>query len=279
VQSTFAHRSGSSPAGEVDPVPPTMADAAVSSAPEDAIFWEDLADPAPPSHWPGRHGRRRVPSRASRLWAGLSMLLTAAAVAAVVLVPGEADAPPPARLAIPAAVEPPIGAEDGATPAARAPNQGDGPLQLAGSDPVRVQIPALGAVSDVIDVGLEADGSMEVVRGAYPVGWYEPGPSPGELGAAVLAGHVDWDGDRGAFYGLRELRRGDIVVVDRADGTAATFQVDRVEEHAKAGFPTEDVYGEIDHAGLRLITCGGIFDEDAGSYRNNVIVFASLIAR
>ena len=125
----------------------------------------------------------------------------------------------------------------------------DGPLQLSASEPVRMQIPALGVTSTIIELGLERDGSMEVPPGAYPVGWYDRGSTPGQLGPAVLAGHVDWDGERGAFYGLRELRPGDEVVVDRADGTAATFIVDRVERHAKDDFPTEQVYGEIDHAG------------------------------
>nr|WP_244274411.1 class F sortase [Geodermatophilus obscurus] len=150
--------------------------------------------------------------------------------------------------------------------------------QLPASTPTRVQIPALGATSRIMELGLERDGSMEVPPGAYPVGWYDGSPTPGQLGPAVLAGHVDWEGEPGAFYGLRELRPGDTVVVDRADGTVATFRVDRVEEHAKDDFPTEEVYGDIDHAGLRLITCGGAFDEDAGDYQANVIVFASLAA-
>ncbi|MDP9430490.1 MAG: class F sortase, partial [Actinomycetota bacterium] len=148
---------------------------------------------------------------------------------------------------------------------------------LSASDPVRVRIPALGVTSAVIRLGLERDGSMEVPFGAYPVGWYDGSPTPGQLGPAVLAGHVDWEGERGALYGLRELRAGDTVVVDRADGTVATFRIDRVEKHAKEDFPTEEVYGDLDHAGLRLITCGGAFDEDSGDYRDNVIVFANLV--
>jgi hypothetical protein len=68
------------------------------------------------------------------------------------------------------------------------------------------------------------------------------------------------------------------VIVDRDAGRVATFQVDRVEEHAKDDFPTDAVYGDLDHAGLRLITCGGTFDEDTGDYEDNVIVFASLVA-
>lgn len=151
-------------------------------------------------------------------------------------------------------------------------------VQLPASDPVRVQIPTLGVTSSIMQLGLEDDGSLEVPAGAYPVGWYQGGPTPGELGPSVLAGHVDWEGERGAFYGLRELRPGDTVVIDRTDGTAATFRVDRVEEHSKGDFPTDDVYGDIEHAGLRLITCGGAFDEDTGDYQDNVIVFASFVS-
>ncbi|WP_233517940.1 class F sortase [Geodermatophilus marinus] len=147
---------------------------------------------------------------------------------------------------------------------------------MPASAPVRVQIPALGVTSRIMELGLERDGSMEVPPGAYPVGWYGGSPNPGQLGPSVLAGHVDWEGEPGAFYGLRELVPGDTVVIDRADGTVATFRVDRVEKYPKDDFPTEGVYGDIDHAGLRLITCGGSFDEDTGEYLDNVIVFAHL---
>ena len=58
----------------------------------------------------------------------------------------------------------------------------------------------------------------------------------------------------------------------------ATFRVDRVEEHSKDEFPTDQVYGDIGYAGLRLVTCGGRFDEDTGDYAENVIAFATLVA-
>ena len=86
---------------------------------------------------------------------------------------------------------------------------------------------------------------------------------------------VVFQGEPGAFYGLRELLPGDQVVIDRADGSTAVFAVDRVEEHAKDDFPTEAVYGDIDHAGLRLITCGGEFDRSRRSYTDNIVVFAA----
>jgi len=218
------------------------------------------------------HPARRPTGRA---WSAASVVLAAAGVAAVVL--GVRDGPPPARVDVPVQV---AAAPLAATPPQGAPRAtGPAPvLQLPTSEPVRVAIPALGVTSAVMDLGLAGNGAMEVPPGAYPVGWYDRSPTPGTLGPAVLAGHVDWDGDTGAFYGLRELLPGDAVVVDRADGTRATFAVERVEEHAKDEFPTDEVYGDIDHAGLRLITCGGSFDEDSGDYRDNVIVFARLVS-
>ena len=204
-------------------------------------------------------------------------MLAAAGIAAVVLLPQ--DTGPSARLDVPLAVDTasitPLPST--ATSLAGQALPGTDSRQLPASDPIRLQIPALGVTSEIMELGLERDGSMEVPPGGYPVGWYHGSPTPGQLGPAVLAGHVDWEGEPGAFYGLRELRSGDTVAVERLDGTVATFRVDRVEEHPNDEFPTEEVYGDLEHAGLRLITCGGAFDDDTGDYQANVIVFASLV--
>ena len=90
----------------------------------------------------------------------------------------------------------------------------------------------------------------------------------------MIAAHVDWDRRPGVFFRLRDLERGDEVAVDRADGSTARFVVLAVERYPKDAFPTERVYGDIDHAGLRLITCGGSFDSSARSYVDNIVVFA-----
>jgi sortase (surface protein transpeptidase) len=209
------------------------------------------------------------------MWTGVSALLTLVGIAVIVVLPGDTDSL--VRLDVPAAVAAPLHSSPSAVEPPPADARSDGPQQLPASAPVRLQIPALGVTSSVTEVGLGRDGSLEVPDGARPVGWYDGSVTPGQPGPAVLVGHVDWGGERGAFYGLRELHPGDAVVVDRADGTAATFRVDRVERHDKDDFPSATVYGQIDHAGLRLVTCGGSFDEGAGEYRDNVVVFASLV--
>lgn len=178
--------------------------------------------------------------------------------------------PPPAQGPMPGSEPPP--AEKASPPA-----QGPMAAPMAESEPVSIEIPALGVSSEVMDLGLQPDGSMEVPPGAYPAGWYTAAPTPGELGPAIIAGHVDWNGDPGVFFKLHEIKPGDDVTVRRRDGSTALFRVDDVAQYPKNEFPTEAVYGNIDRAGLRLITCGGVFDSSADSYLDNIVVYANLV--
>ena len=150
-----------------------------------------------------------------------------------------------------------------------------GPLMVT-SPPTRVSIPALKVTASTIGLGQEADGSMQVPSDAKTVGWYTKAPTPGALGPAVLAGHVDLKGKPGSFAQLTRLKTGDAITVERSDGSTAMFAVTTVQRYAKNKFPSAAVYGAIDHAGLRLITCGGAFDDTTGHYRDNIVVYATL---
>lgn len=143
---------------------------------------------------------------------------------------------------------------------------------MSRSTPVRVQIPAIGVDSGLMDLGLASDGAMQTPPTGFPAGWYTGGPTPGQLGPVVVVSHVDWARHPGVFYDLRELKTGDQVIVAPTDARKAVFRVSRVEEYAKDPFPTRAVYGNVDHAALRLITCGGSFDQQAASYRDNIVL-------
>ena len=148
---------------------------------------------------------------------------------------------------------------------------------MARSAPVRVRIPAIGVDSELMELGLLGDGTLQTPPTGFPAGWFTGAPTPGELGPAIIAGHVDWGGQPGVFYRLRDLNLGDEVTVGRQDGSTALFRVTRIERFPKSNFPTNLVYGAVDHAGLRLITCGGAFDKQARSYVDNIIAFAELV--
>ena len=150
------------------------------------------------------------------------------------------------------------------------------PAALGRSTPVRLRIPEIGVDSALMDLGLLADGSLQVPPSGFPAGWYTSGPTPGELGPAVIAGHIDWHGP-GVFFKLHTLKLGDLVMVRRADGSQPTFRISRVARYPKDHFPTALVYDNLDHAGLRLVTCGGSFNSQTGHYRDNIVVFADLV--
>jgi LPXTG-site transpeptidase (sortase) family protein len=128
-----------------------------------------------------------------------------------------------------------------------------------------------------MDLGLLADGSLQVPPSGFPAGWYTGGPTPGELGPAVIAGHIGVT-KPGVFFNLHQLKAGELVTVKRADGTRLTFRISRVAQYPKDQFPTAAVYGNLNHPGLRLITCGGTFTSQTGHHLDNIVVFADLIA-
>jgi sortase (surface protein transpeptidase) len=154
------------------------------------------------------------------------------------------------------------------------------PAPLGRSVPVRLDIPAIGVSTRLIALGLNDDGTVAVppLRSDAPAGWYRHVVTPGEVGPAVILGHVDTAAGPAVFYRLRDLRPGDTVTVRRGDGRTAVFTVDRVAQHPKSAFPADAVYGPVDHPALRLVTCAGAFDAVHGEYRGNLIVYATLTA-
>ena len=155
------------------------------------------------------------------------------------------------------------------------------PVPLGPSAPVHLDIPAIGVSTPLIALGLNADGTIAVppLRRDAPAGWYRYLATPGEVGPAVILGHVDTARDGPAvFYRLHELRPGDTVTVHRIDGSTAVFTVDQVTEYRKAAFPAQAVYGSVAHPALRLVTCGGSFDRTHEQYQANVVVYATLTA-
>ncbi|MBA3430393.1 MAG: class F sortase [Actinobacteria bacterium] len=142
--------------------------------------------------------------------------------------------------------------------------------------PERVRIPSIGVSAPVIDLVLNPDGTLEVPESFSVTGWWSGGAMPGEVGPAVIVGHVDSRTGPAVFYRLRDIEPGRFIEIVGTDGSSMKFRVERVEQHPKNAFPTERVYRETAEPELRLITCGGVFNRSTGHYLDNIIVFASL---
>ncbi|HEV7195364.1 MAG TPA: class F sortase [Pedococcus sp.] len=225
-----------------------------------------------------QHGRRRRHPAAV-----LAVLLLAVGAALLAIgIHAQQHAPqPPASAAIPLPI-----ATASTPPSAPGPGPGRpvtsirGPI-LTAALPTRLDIPAIGVSSELMQLGLNADRTVQVppLGRDSRAGWYRYSPMPGQLGPAVLLGHVDSaQYGPGVFFKLGALRPGDTVNVTRADHTIAVFRVDRVVSYSKDHFPTLEVYGNTDHAALRLITCGGRFNLSSHGYESNIVAYASLVS-
>lgn len=174
-----------------------------------------------------------------------------------------------------------------ATPAAPTPVGSAPTASSAGvvAAPVAVTIPAIGAHSTLIPLGLAPDGTLAVPPVTEPdqASWYMQGNYgviPGQPGPALISGHVSGQEDGvsvpGVFARLHELGPGDEVIVDRDGADPLTFVITVVETYDKDAFPWDHVAADTPTPQLRLITCSGVFREDVRSYSGNLVVFAVL---
>jgi LPXTG-site transpeptidase (sortase) family protein len=211
----------------------------------------------------------RRPGRKVLLVVAVLLLLGGGTAVAVGVIGQVADPPVPA--AAPSTSSAPSSSTAPPAPATAAP----------AALPVSLSIPAIDVRSELITLGRNPDGTLEVPQPGPDydkAAWFDGSPRPGDLGPAVIEGHVDSAADGpSVFYSLGSLAAGDRIEVTREDGTVAAFRVDAVRVVPKDDFPTLEVYGNTDGPELRLITCGGPFDSAAGHYEDNVVVFASQI--
>lgn len=145
------------------------------------------------------------------------------------------------------------------------------------SPPVRLRIHAIGVSTAIVPLGLNRDRTVQVPTDPSRAGWYRLGTSPGQVGSAVILGHVDSMKGPAVFYRLRTLVKGDQADVVLADGSVVVFRVTRLVTYQNKDFPKKQVYGNHGRPTLTLVTCGGDYDRAAGGYQANVVVYTELL--
>ncbi|WP_327087755.1 class F sortase [Nonomuraea sp. NBC_01738] len=178
----------------------------------------------------------------------------------VPLTPAKLDAPPPL------AAEPVVPA----IPPAK--------TKAGKAKPVRLRIPSIKVNAPIGGVTVDSKGNLGTPSLTRPnnTGWYRFSPVPGEVGPSIINGHVNTRKGPAVFNRLAELKKGDKIYVSRSDGKITRFTVSGIEQVSKSSFPTARVYGNTKNAQLRLVTCGGVYNQGAHSYADNIIVYATL---
>lgn len=144
--------------------------------------------------------------------------------------------------------------------------------------PVNIKIPKITVDAEIERVGLKADGAMDVPKLTANGGWYMLGSKPGEIGSAVIAGHLNWwNGQIGVFEHLNSLKPGDVVTVRDDHGAIISFMV-RESRSFSAGADATDVFNSTDgKSHLNLITCEGTWVTSARQYSNRLVVFTDRV--
>ena len=149
-----------------------------------------------------------------------------------------------------------------------------GQLVSAAAPPDRINVARIGLSATVAPL----DPGRGLAGPADPgvAGWFSRGPAPGDVGPAVIIGHLDSDHGPAVFWRLGQVRAGDEVRVSRTDGSAARFLVARVARYSRSRFPSSEVFGPRPASELRLITCTGSFNFLTRQYSDNLVVYATL---
>lgn len=144
--------------------------------------------------------------------------------------------------------------------------------------PVSISIPSLGVSANIEHVGLDDERDMDVPKDAANVGWYNLGPKPGELGSAVMAGHLDDpSGAPAVFWDIKKMPLGEEIEVTDENGEKYTFIVKAIENYPWDDFPLQEVFADATGKKLNLITCDGTFDRSSRNYSERTVVYAQMV--
>lgn len=147
------------------------------------------------------------------------------------------------------------------------------PAQLA---PWRLSVPGISVDAAIQTVGLAKDGNMDVPTNYTDVGWYKQGPKPGEVGNAVLAGHLnDGASTAGVFQNLSKLKVGDYIYIKDGD-KQQRFLVLETQNYNVNNAPLNKIFGSSTERRLNLITCSGDWDKSKQEYNQRLVVFTRL---
>jgi LPXTG-site transpeptidase (sortase) family protein len=142
--------------------------------------------------------------------------------------------------------------------------------------PVRVLIPGIEVDARVEVLEIVGDVLQDPTNGE-DVAWYKETGRPGEVGNAVIAGHLNWyNMPEGVFFAINQLREGDEVLVRDTACREFRYLVEWAELIEVAEADMEEITGHSDQALLTLITCGGTWDPAISQYRERTVVRARL---
>jgi sortase (surface protein transpeptidase) len=145
--------------------------------------------------------------------------------------------------------------------------------------PRALYISSLNIAARVQQMGLTDSSSLQAPKNIYDAGWYTGSAKPGQSGAMVIDGHASETGSRYGLFGyIERLKEGDIITIEKGDGTKLNYVVAHTEVDALSDVDMKSVRSTYGGAaqGLNIITCTGKWTDDKSTLDHRLIVFATL---
>lgn len=154
---------------------------------------------------------------------------------------------------------------------------------VAADLPRVLRIEKLHIAARVMPMGVNKDNSMQAPININDSGWYNGSAKPGAAGAMVIDGHssaTNAPEQLGLFSAIGTLESGDVVSVEKGDGTTLSYKVIYKETVALNKVDMKKVmlpYGSATE-GLNLITCAGQWTRSSGTLDHRTIVYTERIS-
>ena len=139
-----------------------------------------------------------------------------------------------------------------------------------------IHINAIGIKARVLQMGVNADGSMQAPINVFDTGWYTGSVRPGQKGASIIVGHVSGPTRHGIFEKLSQLKNGDSITIENGAGKLFNYQVVASEtvklENVDMNKFMRPANG-VDE-GLNLMTCAGKWINSGSTMDHRLMVYA-----
>ncbi|GIP23545.1 class F sortase [Paenibacillus sp. J22TS3] len=141
--------------------------------------------------------------------------------------------------------------------------------------PYEISIPSVKLQARIEPVSFLKNGQMGVPHNTDRVGFLK-GVLPGNVGNAVMDGHVDTYTGPAVFFPLKRLKQGDFVYIKNNRGCKIRFIVKSVNYYATSEAPTEAIFGPSLKRQLNLITCAGRYSRSRREHEGRLVVYTEL---
>lgn len=152
--------------------------------------------------------------------------------------------------------------------------------QVDPDKPRYLRIPTQSVYSRIKELGLTTDGAVDAPWNVHDTGWYNGSIKPGSKnGVSLILGHTSGYSMPGVFKSIGEMKKDDIVEVERGDGEVVKYIVDKVEEYELDKIDMRKILYEVEKGthSLRLMTCSGQYDSLNREYLSRTVVYTTEI--